>query len=211
MLRLKNRYQSPIGGFQFTDPQISSEPLQTYSFDELVQAVIERRKQNPRFNLSLSATAVIAEVDRQNTMRMMSLSGGNHYVVGQDEPGEIQPNRRTPQADAMITIDWLGPDGKPVTAELAEKRAAVCAGCALNQPVDWTAVFTELAADKIRQQLQIRTELGLNTKSDDALQLCAACHCPNKLKIHAPLKHILAHTTAEKLAPGCWVLTESRP
>jgi hypothetical protein len=225
-VRLKNEWQSPIGGWQHTDAPISSEPITVWSVNELVQNVIARRRQNPRFGLSLDAAAVKQEVLRQNADRMQKIRGGEHYLVQDDSipgpaPGQQsfsppQHGRRSAAARVRnvaagvgILLDWLGGGGEAVDLPVADARAKVCADCPLNQPKDFLAFFTDPVAEKIRKQISIKNEMELATQYDERLHVCTGCGCSLKLKVWCPGEHIAKHTSAEvkgKLDARCWVL-----
>lgn len=226
-VRLKNEYQSPIGGWQFVDAPINDEPITVWGLDELIQNVIFRRKLNPRFGLSLDEKTVRAEALTQNALRMTSIRGGEHYLIQDDTvpgpaPGSqgfppLQHARRSAvgvKARSIATgvgilLDWLGEGGQPVDLPLAETRAKVCVGCPQNQKGDWLALFTEPVANKIRQQVSIKNEMELKTSVDDELKVCKACLCPLPLKVFVPIEQILKHTSEEtkaKLDPRCWIL-----
>jgi hypothetical protein len=226
MVRLKSRTQCPVNGFQFVDAAISPEAIQTWDFEQLCQQVQARRASNPRFNLTTDLAAIRAEVDQQNALRMLSIKGADSYITS--EGGGAPPNRLAPRglrqvaelagggikrtaSGAGVLRDWLGDGAVPVPNEQAERRAEVCAGCPRNAKGDWTAWFTEPVAALIRQQLSIRSDLSLSTPFDARLNVCEACGCPLKLKVHVPLNHITAHLSdevKEKLEARCWILAE---
>jgi hypothetical protein len=226
-VRLKNEHQSPIGGWQFVDAPISSEPITEWSVGELVEAVKARRKQNPRFGLSLDPAAIKRDVMQQNALRMTSIRGGEHYLV--DAPNEAGPPMggggpfspprshrrgavaavRNTSAGIAVLLDWLGEGAEPVDLPVAEERAKICAGCPKNQPADWLAVFTDPVAAVIRKQLSIKNDMELKTSVDDQLNVCRECGCSLKLKCWVPIEHILKHTSEDvkgKLDPRCWIL-----
>lgn len=234
-VRLKNEWQSPIGGWQHTDAAISSEPITVWSCQELVQAVIARRRLNPRFDMTLDVGTVKQEVLRQNADRMQSIRGGEHYLIQDDSvpwpaPGQVgfsppQHRRRSAAgrvrnvaAGIGILIDWLGDGGQAVDLPVADARAAVCVRCPINNAKDWMAFFTDPVAEKLRQQIGIKNEMELKTQYDDRLNICTktledktvmGCQCSLKLKVWCPPEHIVKHTTPElasKLDPGCWIL-----
>lgn len=225
MLALKSRTQAAIGGFQFIDAPISGDVIQDWSFQNIVQTVINRRLQNPRFGLATDVVTVSNEVDLQNAQRMRTIKGGDYYV--QDTGGEL-PSVPFPPAHrsglqsvaarseniadgAAILLEWLGSGGQGVDGALATKRAENCALCPQNGKGDWTTYFTAPAAAIIRRQLHQKDGLKLTTPLDDSLGVCKACSCPLKLKVHVPLAHITAHTRPEvltRLDPRCWMLLE---
>jgi hypothetical protein len=54
----------------------------------------------------------------------------------------------------------------------------------------------------------------LSTMVDAQLNVCVACLCPLKLKVHAPLEFIARHMDPETRAaldPQCWMLAELAP
>jgi hypothetical protein len=226
-VRLKNEWQSPIGGWQHTDAAISSEPITVWSVNELVQAVIARRRQNPRFGLSLDAGVVHQEVMRQNADRMTNIRGGEHYLVNDDSVPGAPPGQqgfspphtgrrsaagsrvRNVAAGIGILIDWLGEGGQAVDLPEADERAKVCSDCPLNQPKDFLAFFTDPVAQKIRQQIAIKNEMELSTQYDDRLNICTGCGCSLRLKVWVPSDQIVKHTSEKiksDLDPRCWVL-----
>jgi hypothetical protein len=226
MVRLKSRTQCPVNGFQFVDAKIAPQPLKTWDFEGLVQQVRARRLSNPRFELSTDLAVIRQEVDEQNALRMLSVSGADSYIIS--DAGGPAPNRLAPRSlrhgaevagggvkravsGMGVLKDWLGEGGVPVDGEKATARALICATCPKNAKGDWTTFFTQPVAALIRQQLSIRGDLELETRHDDALNVCEACGCPLKLKVHVPINHIAAHTGDEvkgALDPRCWILAE---
>lgn len=228
-VRLKNRYQSAIGGFQFVDAAISPDPITDWGFNTIVDQIIARRQANPRFNLTKDRAAVEAEVDLQNALRMRSINGGEAFIVddgggGQQSFSAPRSARRSAVAASRavatgtaILVDWLGEGAVPESQSVAEVRASICAGssdatkCPQNQPGDWLAIFTEPVAATIRKTIELKNSMKLSTSYDSKLGVCAACKCPLLLKSFTPMKHILEHTSDEvkaKLDPRCWILLE---
>ncbi len=218
--------KSPPNGFQFVDAAISHESLQTWDFESLCQQVQARRAANPRFNLTTDLDAIRAEVDLQNAMRVLAIPRAEGYVIT-DGSGGPPPNRLAPPmlrraalagegvkrvaSGVGVLKDWLGDGAVPVENEKAIARAGKCVGCPQNAQGDWTSWFTEPVANVVRHQLSIRKDLNLSTPHDAALNVCDACGCPLKLKVHVPLNHIKAHLGDEvkpKLDPRCWILAE---
>lgn len=216
-----------MNGFLFVDAKISPDQLQTWDFQSMVQQVRDRRAANPRFNLTTDPNAIALEVDHQNALRMLSIRGADGYITS-DGTGGPAPNRLAPRslrrvAEAAgggvkrtisgvgVLRDWLGDGAVPVENAQASSRAATCAKCPKNAGGDWTSFFTEPVAALIRSQLSIRDDLNLKTPDDAKLNVCEACGCPLKLKVHVPLNHITAHLGDEvksKLPAPCWILAE---
>lgn len=226
MDRLKNRRDFIPNGFWIVTPQISHEPFgnQAWDFDELCRQEQGRRARNPRFNLATDLPTIANEVDAQNAARLRTMRGAEIYLASPTDPGGIIPNLPAPRKSwrgvaggvkdvavgVGVLLDWLGDGAQPVPGDVAESRAGVCAVCPQNQPGDIMAIFTRPVAEKIRAQLAIRKNLQLSTSHDDKLQVCEACHCPLRLKVHVPLGHIEAHLgdTAQRLDKVCWILAE---
>jgi hypothetical protein len=225
-VRLKNEWQSPIGGWQHTDASINSEPITEWSVNDLVQSVIARRRVNPRFGLSLDAATVKQDVMRQNADRMNRIRGGEHYLIQDDSvpgpaPGQqgfspphtgrrsVAARVRSVADGVGILIDWLGEGGQAVDLPVANERARICSDCPLNQAKDFLAYFTDPVAQKIRKQIAIKNEMELSTPYDEKLNICMGCGCSLRLKVFVPDKHIANHTSEEvksKLDARCWVL-----
>lgn len=224
MIRLKSRLACPVDGFQFVDAAISQEPLKTWSFEQIVGEIASRRELNPRFGLTTDLNTIRQEVDQQNALRMLSIRGADSYII--TEGGGPSPNRLASRSQSWQNVaggvkrvaagagalwDWLGDGGVPVARELAQRRSPVCAGCPQNQPGDLTSWFTQPVAARIQAQIGMRSDLALTTPEDEKLNVCSACACPLKLKVHVPLKHITDHLSEQvkaALDPRCWILKE---
>lgn len=224
MVKLKSRQNCAVDGFQFIDAPISPDPLKTWDFEQLVREIQARRMNNPRFQLTTDLAAIREEVDQQNALRMLSIRGADSYIM--ESGGGALPNpprpAHTPKwggaagisrlgSGAMILKDWLGAGGVPVAKELAAARSAVCATCPKKVPGDWTTLFTQPIADRIKTQIAMKQQMELTTPSDAELQgtMCEACSCPLELKPWTPLEHILAHQSADtkaRLDARCWIL-----
>lgn len=113
--------------------------------------------------------------------------------------------KRAAQGTAVV-LDWLTSGGPPVDQALADKRAAVCSVCPMNQPGDW---YTVAPAELIKSTLEARKDLKLVTPSDAALKSCAVCKCLMRLKVWVPLDFIVKNTKPEIMAEfpkeNCWI------
>lgn len=219
--RLKNHWQSPIGGFHFTQPETGAE-FQDWGFDFIVNKIIAHRQQNPRFNLPIDRPSVEAEVDRHNAELMMRILGGELYII--NDGGGGAPNFPVPRPSRLLSVAGLSKlgsgigawsemfqGGQPVEPALAAKRAEVCASCPQNQKGDLSSWFTGAAANHIKGWYEALQGHKMVTPSDDQLNVCVACLCPLKAVVHFPIEIKLKHLTADaraKLDPHCWILSE---
>ena len=102
-------------------------------------------------------------------------------------------------------MDWLSSGGPPVEQALADKRAAICATCPKNVEGSW---YTVAPATLIKETLEARKDLKLETPSDSQLKSCAVCKCLMRLKVWVPLQYITANTKPEIMAEfpqWCWI------
>ena len=109
--------------------------------------------------------------------------------------------------------DWFDSNEPAVPKEQAESRASVCAVCPKNGQGDFSRWFTKPAAEIISRQLSKLNERKLSTSQDAKLNVCEACLCPLKLKVHTPMKFIKPHISEAvmvdlKAAPDCWIVKE---
>jgi hypothetical protein len=179
----------------------------------------------------LTTQAAEEFVENQNVARMIA-HGWTNFLQEDAQPdpppyrdlyGDEDSKKKDPSAAGVLSgakriaagvkvlLDLLGPTAKPVSQDLAVKRAAVCAECVKNDGGDWRSYFTEPVARKVKQQLEIKHDMKLVTIHDAKLSVCSACDCPLPLKVWVGLDYILASTSQDTMArfvPNCWVLTE---
>lgn len=109
--------------------------------------------------------------------------------------------------------DWLGEGGHPVPNEIAAIRAAGCHQCPKQfRGRWWDKIIKDPIAIAIRAQIAWKNEMQVSTPYDRDLEMCSVCGCCTQLKVHVPLKHILAHTPPEVFAqfpPQCWIAAEA--
>jgi cytochrome c553 len=116
-------------------------------------------------------------------------------------------------AGAKSLTEWIDSGEPAVPEEKATHRAIICSKCPLNQEGDWTRWFTVPASELIKRQVKKAQDRKLTTPRDDQINICVACHCPLKLKVHVPIPWIAKRLTDEqkaKLAGGkdCWIIQE---
>jgi len=226
MPRLVSRNKPIPNGLRYYQAEIKFEARQNMSFQGLVQALIYARAANPhlvqKHGWSLDYDTVANEVDSFNAKICAEMGWHDYITDGEPTGGNRQPFHQPPQsrpgplqvaAGAKPVVEWLMSGAEAVSQEQANQRAAVCAECPLNEKGDFTRWFTVPVAEAIRQALNARRSMKLSTTHDEALQICSACLCPLKLKVHMPIDRIwpkLSQESKESLHPKCWILAESK-
>jgi len=238
MNRLRSRQNQIPNGMFFRIPEISWDSRKVLSwhpsFDTLVRAVISARKANPhhaaKHKWAMDFDTVANEVE-QFQVKVCIAAGWTKYItdVGGGAPLPLAQSR-SPQEqnllDAAASLAhkifdgvkaiqaWQADGAVAVNKELAESRAAVCVECPLNGQGDFSKWFTKPAAAAIARQVEWLTGQNLRTSQDDKLNICEACLCAMKLKVHLPIKYIkmgLTPAVIEELRKGkdCWKVKES--
>lgn len=237
MSRLIDRNRQIPNGLRFYQPetQWNSQKAvgQFPSFSILTQALMRHRQGNPalvaKYNWATDEASVGNEVDAYNAMICMSMGwtkfivqGGGFEPAPKSQPlSQIDPRQLNAAAGRVrkiwsgvrITNDWIDSGEPAVPSEVSAARAAICAECPINGKGDFTTWFTIPAAESIKRQIQKVSERNLSTPSDEKLNICTACLCPLKLKVHTPIHFIKPHTSEEVLAdlrknPKCWIVSE---
>ncbi len=224
------------GGFQFYIPELKWSAPRNVSFDQVVKAAIAARSGNPTLTRqkgwSLDYNVVSDEVDQFNA-RICESQGWNNYITTagaasvpklppRDQDTILQNLRTAAVASkelvrgAKTLIEFLDSGEPTVPQDQAERRAATCGVCPKNEPGDLTKWFTVPASELIRRQLEKAQARHLKTSQDENLNLCTACHCPLRLKVHIPLDWITKRLSPEQMArlkeaPVCWILQEASP
>ncbi len=218
------------GGWSYFQPETdwhAPGPLEN-NFDQQVKNIVAMRKANPRFNLPTDEPTVAADLEAYTEARWAktySKAGMAKFRIETKEDKKKEsssmPRSRSlfNAAAGLVGInakpleDWLGSGGNPVAPELAEHRASVCVPCPVNK-AGWRDFLTLPAALAIKEYLSIKHKMKLTTTHDAQLESCNACHCVLELKVHQPIDHVKANTTAEEFEkhreanPNCWVLAE---
>lgn len=215
-----SRTQTPPGGWIFFQAQTGwsvPNPV-SQTFNQAVDLILKHRLSNPavtkKFNLSTSKAEVGDELENF-TRRRLGLPPLESPPKLMPRPSWLSPAvagavadiKRAAQGTAVI-LDWLTSGGKPVAKELAEKRAATCVACPNNKEGSW---YTVAPAEIIRETLEARKDLTLETSHDAELKSCHVCKCLMRLKVWTPLDHIVKNTRPEILREfpsHCWIVTE---
>lgn len=232
MPRLKDRNRQIPEGHFFYVPETRWRSTPWASFDTIVTEVIQHRLGNPalaaKFNWSTDRATVENEVDSFNANVCLQMNWLNFVV---DAGGAPPPKMKAPTASQLNSLlaagakakqlfagiktnaEWLDAGAPSVDKALAESRAQVCVQCPMNGEGDFTTWFTKPAAAAIKKHVEMLQEKKLSTSVDEKLNICTACLCPMKLKVHMPLEIIKNHLSDEVLdelrkAPGCWIVKE---
>jgi len=102
---------------------------------------------------------------------------------------------------------WWNSEDEPVTQEEANRRAAICASCPMNQTIyglgcgSCSNVLTRIGSEVFSLIANKRTT------SDDGLKNCAVCACSLKVIVHAPLSVLNENQDPERASEWplhCW-------
>jgi len=200
------------------------------TLNQLVTHIINMRKKNPaitaRFKLATNPEVVKAEALKFNNRRLglseenvptpfrvnrsTSKSAEAGAAVGDQKLNAMAGLKRA-AAGTSVVLEWLGKGAKTVPQELAEKRAATCVACPMNQEGEW---FTKAPAELIKKSVEAwktltgNTEFKFENSQGDKLKSCNVCRCLLPMKIWTPLEHIIAKTSDEIMGEfpnSCWI------
>lgn len=222
MARLKDRSRDIPNGFRFFQPETRWEPPRYRSFRDTVNSIITYRKGNTaliqKHGWATAYDAVADELDRYNTKLCQQMGWNNFVTEGGGAAAAAAPfprplpNRlRSVAAGGNLLVEWIRDEHEAVDKALANNRAAICANCPMNGKGDFTRWFTVPVSEAIRNEINRKESMRLTTDYDDKIEVCEACLCPLKLKVHMPIGRIRANITAEahnQLYQGCWILHE---
>lgn len=231
MPRLKDRQRPLPNGFIMYDAYSKWKAPAWATFEEIVQGLMAYRQAHKetyaRYGAPMDYEGICAEVDAYNASLAQRMGWTDFYIGGPD------PNLPAPQvtggslsklASAAASVsrlaqgykaikEWKASEDPPVPAEHAERRAAVCVQCPMNQGGQLTDFFTVPLAERIRKDMEDLHKRGLHTQFDAALFTCKACSCPLGLKVWIPTQFIaptIDAATKDKLRQGnnCWIVSE---
>lgn len=231
MQQIFSRSQFPPGGWEFYQPQTkwAAPTPKSSTFDQTVVLIIKHRLANPaltvRYGLATDVVTVGNELEAYTRAR---LGMAPALVPGTGGPGVPKPKAPTSQpqmsghvqaavavvkkmaAGAALLLEWEESGMPAEPPEVSANRAAVCADCPKNEKgKSLTEYFTVPAADTIHKRFRRLLEMQLTTPHDERLNVCQACLCPLKLKVHTPMELIQKRLKPEQRAeldPRCWIL-----
>jgi hypothetical protein len=196
MLKLNNRQIGPSGGFQYRQKE-SGMLFTGNSFLQLMNRVKEHRVAN-KYPIGVNIEAEIEDQCCQNTVT---------EEFCREVKGDGPAPRRHRIAEVLYFTKALAEKflrgGKRVEQDQADGRAAVCAGCPDNVPVDGcNSCGRGVLEGAIRRVSDAST-----TAHDEKLKTCRWCGCFNAAQIWFPLDILhnnMSREIRESLPQFCW-------
>lgn len=233
MLQLKSRQSFIPNGFVFYLPEVKWRSPRMASFDRIVTELTAVIQANPflaqKHKWPTDREGIANWVDLYNATVCARMGWDNFIMSGEGadalpkSSASLQSLKSLSAAAAKAKelisgakslMEWDDSGEDAVSRDLSTARAAVCVECPKNDKGDWTQWFTVPAAELIKRRIAKAQARNLSTIHDEKLQLCSACACPLRLKVHVPMKWIalrLTDTQKARLAeaPRCWVIQET--
>jgi hypothetical protein len=221
MPRLKDRNRQIPNGFRFALPEVGYKSRDFDSFSTISNQVSSIIKANParakQYGWPTDDASIADWIDDFNS-RICQGNGWNDFITSGLGEVPYDPKSGPPltrvaalAAGAKSLAEWLGEGNIPVDDLLATNRAKVCVACPLNKQGDLSNFFERATSELIRRYIENASDSKLTTPYDAKLGVCDACLCPMRLKVHTPLKHIIAHMPEhvhDDLDPKCWITAE---
>jgi len=193
--RFSNKSMTPPGGFRYTQTESQTE-FRTITFKDILDKVRLHRLANgymmgPGWEDKLESDMC------------------ENYEVGVwrfvDEPAATAGPRSVKVSDVLnflkFAANWLSSGAQLVEPEIAEKRAEICRGCPLNQPIEGCSPCVQMA-ERVSRLVGARA-----TKHDARLHGCSICGCQIRAMVWFPLESLQKSMTDSMFdaAPSwCW-------
>ncbi len=189
------------------------------SFTEAVNFETSFRKKNPALvaknNWSLDPDDIANDVDAYNAQRMVA-GGWLNFVDMEGIPPPAGGAARSGLGAVAAEVSGLAVyrelftgGSVPVAHEEAERRAAICAVCPVNNTkLNFRQRFRDYVAKGLTELVGILRDLDFQTSHDRQLGTCDACECPLFAKVHIAMPTILKHLKPAqhaKLHSSCWI------
>lgn len=221
-MRLKSREKWVPHGFQILLPEIGMKEPITGSFNAVVNAFARIVEKNPALaekkGWPKDRQSQEDWIDEREAQRMAA-HGWLNFVEMEGQPPTIQKKTSLVarvgsvavgvKTAAAIYADLFGPDGKIVSKEEAERRAAVCVQCPEHDTSGGLKKYlVDKAAKEIMGVFSMLKSKDATTSLDDKLGVCKVCECPMRAKIFIEahvLKKNLKPEQISKLDPNCWI------
>ncbi len=219
MATLKSHTKWIPGAFQVLHAEAGMVKPFAGSFTEAVNFETSFRKKNPALvaknNWSLDPDDIANDVDAYNAQRMVA-GGWLNFVdmEGQSPPagGAARSSLGAVAAEVSglaVYRELFQGKSVPVAHEEAERRAAICVVCPVNNTkLTFKQRFVAHVAKGLMELVGIMHDLDLKTSRDKELGTCDACECPMFAKVHVALPTIITHLKPDqraKLHSSCWI------
>ncbi len=224
MPSLKSRAVFPPGEFQVLHPEAGQQTPFKGSFSEAVAFEMNFRLKNPalvsKYGWSLDPNVVASDVDAYNAQRMIAAGFFSFVDIDAVPPttsggaGRGGFARAAAAADSALTglaiyLELFSGGTKPVPKPEAERRAAVCLVCPLNNTkLTLRERFVAYVAKGLTELAGVLRDMDMTTSLDKQLGTCDACDCPLFAKVHVPIDSIernMKPRERAKLDPRCWI------
>lgn len=213
-LSLKDPSHVPPGGlFSYMPPEFSAsdKPLTASSYPSLLTKIRKYRAAN-----GIAITGTFESEVQDNICKLLVAAGhpgecvdANHAFIPHDRRVAFSLSDAI-QGTLTIGAFVLSGD-RPVSQEVADLRAEICAGCEFN--VEHGESCTNCFATLNKIEGVVTQLLGrCSTPSDAALKSCWHCGCFNKAQVWLPLKALQRFFPEEKnsqLPDYCWKKVKS--
>ena len=230
VFRLRDRNRPLPNGIGCFDPSTNYRAPAFSTFTQQVNGVMAARIGNPgmcaRYRLKTDYSSCEEYVDTFLGKVAFDNGWSDFYISerGDGTPNvPADPKLPTPRAGSVSPVkavavgaktiyEWISSKAGAVPQKLANKRAAICAKCPLNETAQTILeAFETKAAEAIMAEMKRRQEWDLHTPDDNKLGICGGCYCVNKLSVHCPIDIKLKHLPQEAfdaLDENCWVRYE---
>src|SRR5262245_1766581 len=224
-MRLKSRTRFPPHQFQVLLPEIGMATPFEGSFNEVVDHFAKIVLKNPalaaKHGWPTDRETQEEWIDEREAQRMVAHGWLNFVDFNAGEP---VAQKKTSQGlldraggaagsvkSAFTTYaEMFGPGGTVVDALEANRRAAICVMCPLNNTKSTLVQrFTKAVATQIMGLFGMLKDMDVRTDYDERLGTCEACDCPMRAKVHVVADRIKKEMPAgqiAKLHANCWII-----
>lgn len=201
MATLKHRRQSPPGGFVYFQKE-TEFTIKGENEPQLIDLVVAHRKYR---NLHPQEPELVRlDIERQICTR---LSREECRPESGDDKWVPQDGRRQPVTMSNVlsfskaAIAFLASGGEMAPMEEVQRRAAICRGCPMNQPMTGCAcnLFYKILDKTIPDSRRLQ-----------GLHVCRSCNCALGVKVNLTAAQVVASNEGRKIdwpEQECWQKT----
>jgi hypothetical protein len=196
MARLKFRRETPVRGWFFIEPKTRLR-IVGESLDNLAKLVTEHRTYKGLPRATVAEASI--DIERQICTRLGSRECISEGIADEWKPVKDSPILTVQNAISFSRsmIEWIASGKELVPMEEAQRRADICKGCALNNPVIGCkcSAFYKLVDKSVPFE-----------RRDPGLGVCGICSCSLICKTNLPLSVIKTSNAGRELEypPHCW-------